>query len=452
MGKKHKNHENEDLNQMDALEALNRFLDTGDGSELFSGSEKPNKSKRSNDFMDLIEAAANEAISRKALASKDPDREVDETETIDRYEESRQLNDYDPDETGPSLWSNEKLGGVEISRITSMGTDLLIFTDGIRTATIDLGLVIGDGNITVDDDAISAYGLAFLGCMMPTFRPQMMQSEAVLEHTKCDKTGSAYAHYNDDNYRFYQNGPYILGYHIDDESINTFIDVCVDANEHGSLVDLFIETSKVLTSKAFNYALVDVNRVGMASRVHEMTDISDQFIKNFVDDLIIPENVSKSSEAISLYKVMVSETPILLTSYYNELDSIIEMMGGVPSDEDDCDDEFDEDDEDEFDEDESEDVNENTDNACDDQAIKDHMARVAEYMRNQSDDSSNEDESDELLSDVDGAEDVDISVNEVEDGVEAHVSVVKTSTETQSSTESIAIDDAGEFIVHRRSR
>ena len=161
-----------------------------------------------------------------------------------------------------------------------------------------------------------------------------------------------------------------------------------------------------------------------------------QFMEDFLNHMKNVEPEDGYSSAENVYDA-ICESVALPMNYMYEVNSFLTMF----SDEDTEDDVSDEGTIDTSDD-------EVADEEIKIQSVTEHMKSLTEYALNQSNDevkSDDEDDTEEdLLSDIDGVEDVDVTVNSVDDGVEAHVSVSKSVSEPKND------DGDGEFIVRRR--
>ena len=431
MGKK--KHKKYDESTEHALDNLNAILDGDDDADLADFFGKTGKKKKDKDDFVDIDRAISKAL--KATANRQREYEPDDSDDELGVDYSQVI---DEDETEPEeecLAYDESnhivRSEVSVKRINEMGYDLMILSDGIRSVTVDLRFVknCDREEPSVEKDMVSGYAMAFMRFMLPAFIPQAVLNDGILK--SASYSGAPID--DNENYHFYDNNDgNIMAYYISPNSITNFIDACDIANDYGYLKELFMGICDMVMSPTFAYT----GKYG--TYLPDDIDNSScvQFMEDFLNHMKNVEPEDGYSSAENVYDA-ICESVALPMNYMYEVNSFLTMF----SDEDTEDDVSDEGTIDTSDD-------EVADEEIKIQSVTEHMKSLTEYALNQSNDevkSDDEDDTEEdLLSDIDGVEDVDVTVNSVDDGVEAHVSVSKSVSEPKND------DGDGEFIVRRR--
>lgn len=435
MGKK--KHKKYDESTEQALDNLNAILDGDDNADLTDFFGKTGKKKKNEDDFTSIDDVISKAL--KATANRQREYEPDDCD--DEFGPALIRKGWDEDEIEPEEEylvddeSNDIIRSeVSIKRINEMGYDLMILSDGIRSVTVDLRFVknCNREEPSVEKDMVSGYAMAFMRFMLPAFIPQAVLNDGLLK--SASYSGAPID--DNENYHFYDNNDgNIMAYYISPNSITNFIDACDTANDYGCLKELFMGICDMVMSPAFAYT----GKYGTCLP-DEMDDSSCvQFMEDFLNHMKNVEPEDGYSLAENVYDA-ICESVALPMNYMYEVNSFLMMFG----DEDTEDDASGEDTIDTSDDDV-------VDEEIEIQSVAEHMKNLTEYALNQSNDEvESDDEEDDteedLLSDIDGVEDVDVTVNSVDDGVEAHVSVSKSVSEPEPKSD----DGDGEFIVRRR--
>lgn len=397
---------NKITSQEEALAALNNLLDHGIVSDDIVGES----SEYDSDFEELIQTGLELKMNFSG----------DEPETDDHSEAEEDAMVNPPCECK----SDQKvcgIVGISISHISSGCFNLLKMSDGIKDITFDLDMVDRKGDI-IDEDKVCGYAMAFLGFILPSFHPQRIGSKTY--SGKYGEAARSVTDFNSDKFKFYELSDLLLGYYVPEKSLNEFTNLCVEMNSQGLLADLFGRISETLLSDGFNYIQLG-DKIGVMGTLKTFVDMSERFMEAFIND---NETVVDMNSPLEKMYDAVSRVSVLPASYYEEIDSFFTLF--------DCEGNEDMDDEDDEDEDDVDDVSDEPVN------VVQHMTEMMEYAIS-SDDKSEEDSSDGLLDDVDGAEEVTVGIKPTEDdGVEANISVAK--------SDPIVIDSDTDFVVRRR--
>lgn len=411
---------NKIANQEEALAALNNLLDHG----IVSDDIVEGASDYESDFDELIQSGL-----ELKLNGSDDESEKDIHSEADAVAISNKVCECKSDQETCGIM------GISINHISSGCFNLLKISDGIKDITFDLDLVDRKGDI-IDEDKVCGYAMAFLGFILPAFHPQRIGSKTY--SGKYSEAARSVTDFNSDKFKFYELSDLLLGYYVPEKSLNEFTNLCIELNSQGLLVDLFERVSETLLSDGFNYIQLG-DKIGVMGTLKTFVDMSERFMETFIND---KETVVDMDNPLEKMYDAVSRVSVLPALYYEEIDSFFTLF--------DCEGEEDMDDEGDEDDivnkyslfkrdDEAEDNDDITDKSMN---VVQHMTEMMNYVIS-SDDKSKEDDSDGLLDDVEGAEEVKVDIKPTEDkGVEANVSV--------SKSEPIVIDSDTDFVVRRR--
>lgn len=426
MSKKRKRTGNKIRNQEDALIALNNLIDHGIVSEDIVGEPVEGDLDFDEFIQNSIELAMGAASSDFAHNSS--------SKISAESDNCEEQNDLDSVCECKAKEKTVNLVGVTIDHISSGCFNILKMSDGIKDISFDLDL-INQVDTSIEEDKVCGYAMAFLGFILPAFHPQRIGSKSY--SGKYSEKAKSVIDFNTDKFKFYELSDLLLGYYVSDKSLEEFASLCVEMNSQGKLIDLFRKISDTLLSDGFNYMGLG-GKIGVMGTLKPFVEMSERFMETFIND---SETLTDSSKSADKMYEAISRVSVLPASYYEEIESFFSLFDYEESDDDEDEDDFDEDDEvSDYD------VNTDDDNEPDEDkpeyenesAVR-HMTEVMQYAIS----SSDADESDGLLDDVDGAEEVTVDINATEDnGIEANVSVAK--------SEPIVIDDEDNFVVRRR--